>query len=137
MASYQTPSGQVVLLDDDDLARVPGSISIGSHGYAQFWEPELKRMLLLHRWILGLVAKTGYRFIGDHIDRNPMDCRKVNLRIVTPTESNLNRETPDRDLPRGIYQRPSGRYVAKLKLGRKQTTYGTFDTIEEAVAALP
>jgi hypothetical protein len=137
MAEVTTSSGVKVLLDEEDLHRLPGKVSIGSHGYAQLWEPELKRMLLLHRWVMGFTAKTGYQFLVDHEDRNVLDCRKSNLKKVDPTESNLNRRSPDRPLPLGVYLTRSGRYQAKLKRYRKSAHYGTYDTPEQAAAALP
>jgi hypothetical protein len=47
------------------------------------------RMEYLHRMILGLVAGDGWQ--GDHINRNPMDNRRCNLRKVSPVENCANR----------------------------------------------
>src|SRR3954470_6575890 len=77
-----------VLVDVDTWERLDGrALSIGSHGYAQLWEPP--RMHLLHRWVLGL--QVGDRLIGDHKDRNVLDCRSANLRVVDGSVSNANR----------------------------------------------
>ena len=43
----------------------------------------------LHRLILGL--KKGDGKFTDHINRNPLDNRRCNLRIVTPAQSVINR----------------------------------------------
>ncbi len=130
MLTYTCPSGHVVLLDDDVV--LPAKVSVGSHGYAQFWDVERQTVVLLHRWLLGLVPGDG--LLGDHIDRNVMDCRRENLRVATPTESNLNRVVAARDLPLGVYLSGS-RYVARIKRNRKSTNVGTFGTVEEALAA--
>lgn len=132
MGEVVTPTGQVVLLDVDDLARLNGrSVSIGSHGYAQIWEHP--RVLLLHRWLLGLGV--GDPRLGDHINGDKLDNRRENLRIVTPAESNLNRSVKGR----GVYRTRNGkRWQAKVAHGRggRATYLGTFDTADEAEAAV-
>lgn len=124
-----------VLVDQEDFERLAGrKLSIGSHGYAQMWDG---KVMLLHRWIMNIPEGTGYRAIVDHINHDVLDCRRANLRIVTPTESNLNRRVAERDLPRNVYRTPSGkRYVAKIKRHRKIRNLGTFDTADDAAAAV-
>lgn len=130
------PDGPMtVLLDVDDYERLGSRrLSIGSHGYAQLWTGIT--VVLLHRWLMDVPDGTGYRLIVDHINRNPLDCRRSNLRLVTPTESNLNRTLPQRDLPLGVYRVRSGRYQAALKRNRVRQHLGTFDTPELAAAAV-
>jgi hypothetical protein len=124
-----------VLMDEEDVERLAGrKLSIGSHGYAQMWDGQV---MLLHRWIMNVPDGTGYRVIVDHINRDILDCRRENLRVVTPTESNLNRRVAPRDLPIGVYRTQGGkRFVAKLKRHRKSHSLGTYDTAEEAAAAV-
>lgn len=65
----------------------------------------------------------------DHINRNPLDNRKANLRIV-------NRQTnATNNAGTGVILVPSGRYQARVMRHYKQIYIGTFDTYEEAVAA--
>lgn len=141
MAAIAVPAkcGEIsldVLLDEEDAARLGGrSLSIGSHGYAQLWDNG--REVLLHRWLMNIPAGTRYRVIVDHINRNRYDCRRSNLRLVTPTASNLNRRIRARDLPVGVRHSKSGkRYVARIKRHRKTRNLGTYDTPEEAAAAV-
>ncbi|MCX4751726.1 HNH endonuclease [Kitasatospora sp. NBC_01287] len=124
-----------ILLDEEDVARLAGrKLSIGSHGYAQMWDGQV---MLLHRWLMNVPAGTGYRVIVDHINHDILDCRRENLRIVTPTESNLNRRVAARDLPLGVYRDRGGkRYVAKIKRHRKSRNLGTFDTPDQAAEAV-
>ena len=129
MITVSCPSGHVVLLDDDVV--VAASLSVGSHGYAQFWTGGT--CVLLHRWLLGLEIGVGK--IADHINHNIMDNRLANLRVVTPTESNLNREIAARDLPTGVYRDRHGHYQARISRGRRSATVGTFLTPEEADTA--
>lgn len=130
------PDGfKTVLMDVEDYERLhPRTLSIGSHGYAQMWTGVT--VALLHRWLMDVPDGTGYRLIVDHINRQPFDCRRANLRIVTPSQSNLNRSIAVRDLPLGVYRTRTGRYQAALKRNRKIAHLGTFDTPEEAAAAV-
>jgi hypothetical protein len=124
-----------VLMDEEDFERLNGHrLSIGSHGYAQMWEGGV---MLLHRWIMNIPVGIRYRVIVDHINHDVLDCRRANLRIVTPTASNLNRRIQARDLPLGVYRARSGkRYVAKIKRHRRLHNLGTYDTVEQAAAAV-
>lgn len=130
------PDGfKTVLMDIEDYERLsPRTLSIGSHGYAQMWTGVT--VALLHRWLMDVPDGTGYRLIVDHINRQPLDCRRANLRIVTPSQSNLNRSIAVRDLPLGVYRTRTGRYKAALKRNRKIAHLGTYDTPELAAAAV-
>lgn len=130
------PDGPVtVLLDVEDYERLGRRrLSIGSHGYAQMWTGVT--VALLHRWLMDVPGGTGYRVIVDHINRDRLDCRRENLRLVTPSQSNLNRSIAPRDLPVGVYLTRTSRYVARLKRNRVITNLGTYDTPEEAKAAV-
>jgi hypothetical protein len=123
-----------VLVDQEDFDRLAGrKLSIGSHGYAQMWDGQV---MLLHRWIMRVPHGTRYRVIVDHINHDVLDCRRSNLRIISPTESNLNRRLAPRDLPRGVHRSRSGKYVAVVKRHRKIHHLGTHDTPEQAAAAV-
>jgi len=130
------PDGfKTVLLDIEDHERLGTRVlSIGSHGYAQMWTGVT--VALLHRWLMDVPDGTGYRLIVDHINRDRLDCRRENLRIVTPSQSNLNRAIAARDLPLGVYRTRTGRYHAALKRNRVQYHLGTFDNPEQAAAAV-
>ena len=123
-AKYLTPSGHVVLYDAD--VTLPGKLSIGSHGYAQCFVNG--RVTLFHRWLLGLTVGDG--LVGDHVDRNVLDCRRSNLRRRTPTGSNLNRGPSDD--PAYATQTRSGRWQAKVKRLGKTHNFGTYNTAAEA-----
>ncbi|MGW3711369.1 HNH endonuclease [Streptomyces albogriseolus] len=124
-----------VLLDPDDYERLDGRrLSIGSHGYAQMWNRP--GITLVHRWVMGVTPGTGYRVIADHINRDRLDCRRSNLRLVTPSASNLNRGIATRELPTGVYRTRSGRYSAAIKRQRVTYQLGTHDTPEQAAAAV-
>ena len=64
-----------------------------------------KKLLLLHRLVLNVpyFPGKGAKESVDHINRNPLDNRKENLRIVSQTEQNLNQKKKSRivELPDG------------------------------------
>lgn len=124
----------LVLVDTVDYIRLGDrKLSIGSHGYAQMWDPP-QGVMLLHRWIMAMPAGTGYSVIVDHINKDVLDCRRNNLRCVSPAESNMNRTIVERELPLGVYRVRSGRYTVRLARNRVDAIFGTYDTIEEASA---
>jgi len=84
-----------------------------------------QRQLLLHRFVMNLLDFPGRGATEsvDHINRNPLDNRKENLRIVSQSEQNINQKKKVRnivqlpencgivpnDIPRHIwYIKPNG-----------------------------
>lgn len=82
----------------------------------------------LHRLVMN--AKEGE--VVDHIYHNPLDNRKKNLRLCTQGENVLNKKF----VPTvGVRQAKSGRWFAEITANKKYHWLGTYDTIEEAIAA--
>lgn len=120
-----------VLLDVDDHLRLGRRrLSIGSHGYAQMWDG---KVCLVHRWVAGVLDR-GRRVMVDHLDRNVLDCRRSNLRVTDPSVSNVNRSPSDNPLTGTWAFR--GRWQAGVQWRRKRYHLGTFDTRDQAVAAV-
>lgn len=72
----------IILVDDEDFDELSKYRWVISNGYAkhEFWENNKPNVTLLHRFILGKLAENK---IVDHIDRNPLNNQKSNLRICT------------------------------------------------------
>ncbi len=91
----------------------------------------------MHRVIL---KSSGARFNGlvsDHINRNKLDNRRINLRVVTPHESNLNRcklQKNNRSGFSGVHC-DRGRWAAKLDIKGKRIYLGWFKEKMDAVEA--
>ena len=124
-----TPCGHEVIIDDEDVSRLTGSVSLGSHGYAQMWNG--RTVVLVHRVLMNAPP----RIKVDHKDRDPLNCRKSNLRLVTDSESSSNVSGRGKSSYRGVYATPSGRWAASVKYGGTKYHLGTFDTEEEAAMA--
>lgn len=97
--------------------------------------------VLLHKLIASQyknLQKTGSRNVIDHINGNPSDNRKVNLRIATQQENAMNQKMRS-DNSTGhkgvLLNKRSGRYIAVITKNHKLTRLGTFDTVEEAGVA--
>ena len=87
------PSGDKFTIDAEDIPLVSEYwwykksdsdyiiADIKSHG-------KLIKRLRLHRFLLGVEDNI---FIVDHINRNPLDCRKSNLRVATQHQNCLNK----------------------------------------------
>lgn len=72
----------------------------------------------------------GYQV--DHMDRNPLNNTRCNLRIVTHQQNQMNRYTPNATGYAGVYKEKSGRFRSSVKINNKTCQVGTFDLPEEA-----
>jgi hypothetical protein len=91
----------------------------------------------LHELILSFGNDRTTRVI-DHIDRDTLNNRKSNLRIVSKRVNAYNRH-PNKSkrgvLPRGVYQTKNGKFVARYSDGKKTINLGTYLSLENAHAA--
>lgn len=123
----------VTLMDVEDFERLDGRcLSLGSHGYAQIWAD--RKTQTVHRWVTGTTGQ-GYTAVVDHINRDKLDNRRSNLRLVTASDSNLNRPQMDGEFV-GVFMTRHGKFEAKFKWQGRRHYVGTFVTREEARDAL-
>ena len=85
-----------------------------------------RRTVYLHREITQ--AKKGD--VTDHINGDPLDNRKANLRLTTHSGNQFN--TPS---AKGVRLMPSGKWRARVMLNRKYIYIGNYSTYEEARVA--
>lgn len=85
---------------------------------------------LMHRFILN---PDNNQFL-DHIDENPLNNRRNNLRIANKSLNGYNNSKARKDSKTGIrgvtFQR--GKYRATIRIDGKQKFLGRYDSIEEA-----
>ena len=127
-------SSDVAFIDDEDAHLVSGrTFYLGRNGYAYYsiWSDGKSRPHTLHQLIMG--NHPGMHI--DHINRNKLDNRKKNLRVVTPQINQVNRE-PKKN--RGVTFRKKAKtnpWIAQIMVNRKQIHLGKYSSLNEAVAA--
>lgn len=88
------------------------------------------RNIKLHQAVIGRVSE-GFEI--DHKNRNKMDARRSNLRVVTKSVNRHNVQcyVTSKTGVGGVFRR-NGRFGAQVKNAGKVTWLGTFDSIAEA-----
>jgi hypothetical protein len=130
--------GKVAIVDDEDFDYVNEYKWHYSSGYATHRLPPNKekgekygKFLSMHR----LVNKTPEGMDTDHINGNPLDNRKENLRTATTSQNLMNKNIGKR----GVYCYKDGKrnkpWCARIKANRKYVCLGYYLTAEEAYAA--
>jgi hypothetical protein len=90
--------------------------------------------ILMHRYLLGLLARDPRE--GDHINRNKLDNRRCNLRIVSRLENSQNHPGFGGTSEfRGVHRLPNGRFEAKVRVAGRLHHVGYFDDELEAARA--
>lgn len=127
------------IVDDEDFEFV-GSLrwNLATRGYAQREQTIDGRpyLVLMHRMILGLRFGDGRE--SDHVNRNRLDNRRSNLRVVTRAQNAQNKTGGwGSSRERGVYwDRQVGRWGACVGLNGKSNHIGHFDSeIDAAIAA--
>ena len=92
----------------------------------------------LHRRIVSRMMESPLPegMFVDHIDGNPLNNRRGNLRLVTKQQNAANaRSRGGKSKYRGVHQQKSGRWAAQISKAKYRLCLGTYDTEEEAAAA--
>lgn len=122
------------LLDDADAERVSDARWAYLRGYASSRVNGDRLPSLLHRVLMGLPPGDVRQV--DHINRNRLDNRRSNLRVVTGAQNWQN--TPSRGRTsrhRGVsWSAARGKWVAQAQLNGVQRNLGRYATEEEAAA---
>jgi hypothetical protein len=126
--------GKIILLDKADESLLVGwritlhkpSKNLKEYVRLEKGRRETRERIYLHRLIL-----PGIKLI-DHINQNPLDNRRVNLRAATKSQ-NLANSTRKRKnhLPRGVEVRKD-KFRAAIIVNKTRIYLGTFTTAKEA-----
>lgn len=98
------------------------------------------RTIMLHSFLIGR-AINGLQI--DHWNRNKLDNRKKNLRIVTPSINSINSinrslRSDNKSGFRGVtywWGNRSDKWMAEIKIGTERIKLGIYDRLEDAVKA--
>lgn len=99
--------------------------------YAKNNDGYLHRLIAARIW--GQLPKGMF---VDHIDGDPLNNRRQNLRLVTPAQNAANAAARGgASAHRGVHRGRGGRWVAQIARAGARLHLGTFDTEAEAAAA--
>ena len=104
-------------------------------GYIYSTDLVSKRKIGLHRYIMKINDNS---LVVDHINRNPKDCRKENLRVCTQKENVLNKSIYKNNKSgfTGVMQdKKTKKWIAYINKDKSRHVIGYYKTKEEAVCA--
>jgi len=122
------------IIDDEDYERVSKYKWFLVKGKCTNYIQSTKRIQgktkSLHRFIM---KETNPKIDTDHKNRNGLDNRKINLRQATNTQNQLNKKKPKNNTSgfKGVIKR-GNKWVAQIRINKKNTYLGSFSTKEEA-----
>lgn len=120
-------------IDEEDIEKMSSHkwTITEPHGNTRYIRAvEKRKVLFLHRFLLHPEKNE----IIDHINRNGLDNRKSNLRIVSISENCVNSKTNSRTKEKNIYFH-NGKYRVEIIRNYKRVYTKSFKTIEEAIEA--
>jgi len=157
MKEIALTQGKIAFVDDEDFDR------INAHKWCAFRDSKngmfratrgvylskgKGKNFSMHREVLGT---TDPKIHVDHIDGNPLNNTKENLRESTPSENLRNRTRKNAANSSGFrgvhhansyvrtstrsWSKPSRKWVAQISINGKRTAIGRFSTAEEAARA--
>lgn len=93
-----------------------------------------KESMYLHRFIMSDKLKGDNKLVIDHINRNRLDNRKINLRACTQQQNMFNKGIMDKNQygVTGI-SKVNGRYQSSITIDGKFINLGYFDNVKDAV----
>lgn len=109
--------------------------SIGNTGYVRAFDVG-GGWVLMHRLIANVLNDTETQV--DHINHITTDNRKINLRICTGSENNMNRDVTkyNKTGVTGVYwNKLKEKYVAAITLNYKKISLGYYENIDDAIKA--
>lgn len=121
-------NGKEVLIDDEDYVLFNKyKWHIGSTGYV-VWrgvKDGKKQTIRLHR----LITNAPKGLVVDHLNHNPFDNRKANLRVCTQAENSRNKKDPGKGY---WFNKSNGKWLVEFN-GRYYTSYRTEEEAKKLV----
>lgn len=131
MKKIKLTQGKITVVDDEDFEWLSQYRWCYSHGYA-LRATNAGARIYMHRE----VNKTPEGSETDHINRNKLDNRKVNLRSVTRSQNTVNHTAHKHNITgiKGVvWDRKLRKYRAQIGVDKKRVSLGYFDDIAEAL----
>ena len=134
---YITGRSEPSIIDKEDYDKVKNyrwKKYQENYAYARKTFNKKKTITYLHRLVID--AKEG--FDVDHINGNPLDNRKCNLRVVTHQQNCFNRKPNSRNKTgtSGVYwNNRRGEWASCIGIDKKRKFLGYFKNLEDAINA--
>lgn len=131
----KTSNGVEFYIDaDDEYLMSEYCFCMSSHGYIVTNDRSGRRQLLLHRLVMQLSNEDNYCI--DHIDGNPLNNCKNNLRIVSKSQNAMNSKINLRNTSgvTGVYA-VGKKWLARITVDNNEIHLGCFSDFNDAVAA--
>lgn len=124
-------NGKIAQIDEEDadLCEFPWAVMSEVYGYRRV----NNLPVFLHKVIAERIGIVNT--IADHIDRNPLNCRRSNFRPATHQQNCCNRETTGPNFRGVSYSEERQKFVAQIKVKGCQIPLGRFRTDVEAAEA--
>ncbi len=131
----KTGTGEVFIFDQEDFCKIKDTtwyrcnVRIKHGVYVGNSDG-----ICIHRFLVS--APEGYEI--DHINLNPLDNRKVNLRVCTHQQNQCNRDLQKNNTSgvTGVsFYKPRNKYRARIKYFQRELHLGYYDNFTNAVQA--
>jgi hypothetical protein len=131
--------GETTLVDEEDWERVSEEHTknwhLGVRGYVMGWSKTLKKMIYLHQAIMR--EPPGPGLTVDHIDQDPLNNLRTNLRWATKSLQMRNKRVWGKSKFRGVcWHKSSKKWLARIKLDGKYKHLGYFLNEKDAARAV-
>ncbi len=124
--------GKYAIVDDSDYDELSKHKWMYSSTYAIRWSPRPNRhFIFMHR----VINKTPDGFVTDHINGDPLDNRRSNLRSCTQSQNHMNKLKLSNNTSgyKGVFwHKTAKRWRAQITLNSKAKHLGYFGSPEEA-----
>lgn len=142
MINISLTRGYTTIIDDidADLTIHPWyAIVSNDRPFAVYTDTENKTLRLLHRLILERTMGRPLERteLADHIDGDPLNNIRANLRVASFAENARNSKRPKNNTSgyKGVWFTKDKRWRASIHVNNKTIHLGSFDTAEEAYLA--
>lgn len=141
MKKIKLTKGQFAIIDDEDFQRVSQyrwhamqSKTDDFYAVSSFLRRKAGEIMLMHRFILNAPKE----FLVDHINHNPLDNRKINLRLSTTNQNHMNiKKTKNKksSIYKGVsFFKPFKKWRARIVINGKEKSLKYFNS--EIAAAI-
>lgn len=138
MKTIKLTQNKFALVDDEDFEWLNQWKWYYSNGYAmrkphiRGSKPYRSDIIQMHR----LVNKTPIKFQTDHINRNPLDNRKCNLRTVTLQKNHFNMKPKQNNISGMLgvnWSKKINKWRTRIMINGKDISLGYYINLEDAI----